>query len=311
MMRVAVIGATVFGLMVMSGTAEEAEGPDFIEVARAVNPNPNTLPTIRVVKEKLWGRYFPMISVRFPNVPGFQCDSWSYESSVDFEGARALDGGRVELIHRDQNNPQALVLTTVTPEPGAVTVEARMELDTVNHADAALPDAPSGLNLCWQLRHAEGFASAPDTYPSFVERCFIFTEKGRTFLLDTERNNIPVQAPEHEYNNPPWVQMYVGVWQDVPKAGEKSWADYSSDRYVTRVMGAVSRDGEYLTAIANDSAGSMSQAWHDCMHNNPQWLPRDAPVGERRWRLKIYAMANDPDALLKRVETDFPGADAP
>ena len=63
-----------------------------------------------------------------------------------------------------------------------------------------------------------------------------------------------------------------------------------------------------LTAIANDSASSMSQAWHDCMHNNPKWLPEDAPVADRRWRLKIYAMQNDPTLLLARVGKDFPNA---
>ena len=74
------------------------------------------------------------------------------------------------------------------------------------------------------------------------------------------------------------------------------------------VIGAVSRDGKYLAALANDSATVMAQAWHDCMHNNPQWLPADALPSRRVWRLKVYAMENRPDALLKRVARDFPGA---
>lgn len=286
--------------------AEEEPGPDLVVVAEATNPQPDSLPSIRVVKEKMWGKYFPLISVRFPNVPDFQCDSWCYEAAVEFLDARPLDGGAMEMRHRDKNHPQTLVVTTITPYPEAIIVEARMEPDAEGHPDALLPEAPTGLNLCWQLRHAPAFASLPDKYPEFVKRCFIFTDRGRTFLGDTERTKIPVQAPDHEYNTPPWVQSYISAWRPVPITPPNAWAGYSPDRFLTPVIGAVSRDGKYLAALANDSADSMSQAWHDCLHNNPRWLPVDAPVAERRWRLGIYAMENDPNALLERVAVDFP-----
>ena len=51
---------------------------------------------------------------------------------------------------------------------------------------------------------------------------------------------------------------------------------------------------------------TMCQAWHDCVHNNPRWLPTDAPPEKRVWRLKIYVMENDPEALRRRVAKDFP-----
>ena len=100
----------------------------------------------------------------------------------------------------------------------------------------------------------------------------------------------------------------VGVFQTAPEVGPDAPGGYSRDRYITTVMGAVSYDGKYLTAIANDSADAMHQYWHCCFHNNPQWLPLDAPTAERRWRVKVYAMENDPDALLARVGKDFPNA---
>jgi hypothetical protein len=102
--------------------------------------------------------------------------------------------------------------------------------------------------------------------------------------------------------------MYVGVWQPIPQVTPASWSDYSPDRYTIPVIGAVSRDGKYLAALGNDSAGLMCQAWHDCMHNNPQWLPADAPPAARTWRVKVYVMENDPDALIARVNKDFPAA---
>jgi hypothetical protein len=183
---------------------------------------------------------------------------------------------------------------------------ARLERD--KGATAPLPADPQLLNLCWQLRRAPAFASKPDPYPEFVKRCFIFTEKGVVFLDKTTRRPIPVRPADDPCNNPPWVQMYVGLWQEVPRTNPKGWADCSPDRYAATVIGAVSRDRKHLAALANDSATSMSQAWHDCMHNNPLWLPANAPPEKRTWRLKIYVMENDPDALMARVLKDFPDA---
>ena len=268
----------------------------------ADNPCSKTFPTLGVWQ----GQYGILVSAAFPNVPDFTCDCWCYESEVDFVGARPLDGGRVELRHRSRKNPDVIVVTTVTPEAGAMEISARMEL--AKEGVGSLPEEGVWLNTCWQLGRAAGFCSAPDPYPEFVKRCFIFTEKGRTFLDKTVRKKIPCRSADDPKNNPPWVQSYVGVWQKIPETRAGAWADHSTDRYVRTVIGGVSRDGKYLAALANDSAQGMAQAWHDCMHNNPQWLPADAPPAEKRWRQKIYVMENDPDALLQRVAKDFPNA---
>jgi hypothetical protein len=144
-----------------------------------------------------------------------------------------------------------------------------------------------------------------------VRRSFIYTESGRTFLLDTHRRKILHRFPDDDpRNNPPWVQMYVGVWRPVPGVQGQGWAEYSTDRYTIPVIGTVSRDGKHLFALANGSADSLCNAWHDCLHNNPKWMPADAPPAEQRWRLKVYLMPNDPEALLARVVRDFPEAAA-
>jgi hypothetical protein len=277
----------------------------------ANNPDPKHLPTLGVWEDGSFGsgKKLLMVSAVFPNVSNLICDAWCYESALDFFNARTLDAGKLELQHRLREQPGVLLVTTVTPEPGAVefSVRAKLEREGVGALPAQLP----WVNLCWQLRRARNFASAPDPYPEFIKRCFIFTEKGRTFLDQTVRRKIPVRSAQDPCNNPPWVQMYVGAWQQVPSAPTNAWSDYSPDRYLAPIIGAVSRDGKYLTAIANDSATGMAQAWHDCMHNNPAWLPANAPPEKQVWRLKIYAMENDPDALLKRVVADFPAAKRP
>jgi hypothetical protein len=268
------------------------------------NPKPKVLPTLGVWQSPDGKQTF--LSSSFPDAPAFTCDTWCYESDVDFVDAKELSGGKVQMRHRWRAHPAVMIVTSVTPEPGAVEFVARLEND--RDASKDIPTEYPGLNACWQLKRAPAFSSAPDPYPEFIKRCFIFTDAGVTFLDRTDRKKIPVRRAEDPYNNPPWVQMYLPVWQPLMQAGPDAWADYSSDRYIYPVIGAVSRDGKYLTAIANESNSGMAQAWHDCMHNNPDWLPLDAGKSAGTWRLKIYLMKNDARGLIERIAKDFPGA---
>ena len=284
-----------------AGAAGAVEGKVDRVLVTAKNPDPGRLPTLGVWEHE----GLVLVSASFPNLPGFVCDSWCYESELDLVDARALPGGKLQLRHRLRAQPHVLLVTTVTPEPGAVEFAVRAQ---VEKKGGKLPAALLAPNLCWQLRRAPGFASAPDPYPQFVKRCFIFGEQGFTLLDHTTRLPIPCREASDPYNNPPWVQMYVGTWAPIPPVTPQSWADYSPDRYTTPVIGTISRDGKWLAALANDSATIMAQAWHDCLHNNPQWLPAGAPPEKQVWRLKIYALQNDPEALLERVGRDFPAA---
>ncbi len=303
-LRLCVVLLTISSALSLPSQAKDQP----LSLVTARNPDPGTLPTLGVRESREFGAQpLTMVWASFPNVPDFTCESWCYESEMGFVSARALDGGKLELRHRIRNVP-ALLVTVVTPEPGAVEFVARAEVDKSKDPAAKLPETLPAPNMCWQLRKAPDFASTRQPYPEFVKRCFIFTCKGRAFLDQTVRRKIPVRSSEDPYNNPPWVQMYVGTWQKVPQVGTNAWADYSPDRYTTPIIGAVSRDGKYLAAIGNDSAWTMAQAWHDCMHNNPAWQPAAGPPETRTWRLKIFVMQNDPDALLKRVLKDFPAA---
>ena len=82
-------------------TDEEEPGPDIVVIAEGTSSQTDLLPSVRILKEKLWGKYFPMISMRFPNVPGYQSDAWCYEAALDFVDAKAGENG---VGHRQ--NPQ-------------------------------------------------------------------------------------------------------------------------------------------------------------------------------------------------------------
>ena len=261
--------------------------------AHSLNPDPRRLPTLGV-----WQRGEDLlVSARFPELPGFTCDSWCYENpGVEFIGAGALEGGFVEMEHRVRRDEHVFRFKTeivptpgaIVPTPGAVEFIVKAVADPGNAE--SLPDKLPTPKICFQLRRAPHFKSEKpetDNYPEFVERCFIFTEKGRTFLNQTARHKIPARPPDDPKNNPPWVQVYVGVWKNPPKPQPDSWADTSSDRYTMPIIGTVSRDRKYLVALADGSADSMCQAWHDCLHTSPQWLPAKASPAEQTWRMKI------------------------
>jgi hypothetical protein len=286
--------------------AHHTEAGDRVVLTTEANPQPNTLPTLGVWQEhnKKKDLYYTNVSASFPNIPDFTCDLWCYESpGIEYQAARELTGGVVELRHTWEQQDW-VVVTTGVPLAGAVEVVA-----TLSASADDPPEAPSqypSLNICWQLRRASNFASEPDPYPEFVRRCFIFTERGRTFLHETVRRPIPVKSVTHKRNNPPWVQMYKPqAAPDDLRGGSTGWADYSPDRFTVPVIGAVSRDRKYLTALASGSRAMICQAWHDCMHNNARWLPT-ADGRSKEWRVKIYAMENDPAALLARFREDFP-----
>jgi len=280
-----------------------AEPTSIKEVARSRNPEPGRLSTLVVSEREEWERRFIYLSAEFPNVPGLTCDLWCYESDgIEFKSAKATDAGGIEMRHSWEGRNWEVV-STATPEAGALEFTARLE--PMSGARSSDPENYPGLNVCWQLRNAPSFASKPDPYPEFVKRCFIFTAKGRKFLHEIGRRPIPVQATTSEYNNPPWVQMYAHISAGEVHAGSNSWADYSPDPFLLPLIGAVSRDRMDLAAMATGSVSTLSQAWHDCMHNNPDWLPAKDGKG-KEWRFRIYAMRNDESALLRRFRTDFP-----
>lgn len=271
------------------------------------------VPKLGVRQEDLapiYGGLWTFVWVKVPEIPGCVLDLLCYEHSnielLDYSSV----GGVIQLRHRSIKDPNLLLITTVTPRPGKVEIVARMEVDREKTPEGKLPDILLKPNLCFRLKRADGsFSSFPDPFPEFISRCFIFTDKGQTFLTDMERKKVQGVAENDARNNPPWVQVYHHFSQPVPKdAPPASFYQNGPTPYTVPVIGVVSRDRKYLTAIADDSSTKVAQAWQQCLHTYPEWMPKDAPPAERRWRMNVYVMPNQPEALLKRVAEDFPNA---
>lgn len=268
---------------------------------RVANPSPEETPTLSVRTQSLSdGREQVFVTAFFPTIADATCDLWCYESAgLPFDHAEVGSEGSVVLVH-NWTDRGADVRTTVTPSPGAIDLVARIDGSPTGGNPVDPP-----LNVCWQLHSSPGFASQPGVYPDFVKRCFIFTETGRVFLDQTTRRPILVRPADHEYNNPPWVQMYVPKSAGDVQSGSQSWASFSPDRYIVPLIGAVSRDGTAMMAIGAGVECTLSQAWHDCMHAHTKWVEAKEGSG-KEWRIRVYAMPNDPDTLLARYREDFP-----
>ena len=267
------------------------------------NPLPDKIPTLEAWQK---GKQ-TMVGMTFPDIPDFTCDAWCYESKVDLTDIISLNSGQMKLIHKFRQYPHLYLVSLITPEPGAVTFTCWIEKN--KYSNEPFPDEILIPNICWQLKRAPAFASEPEPYPDFVKRCYILTDNGLTFLDKTDRQKIPVRGQLEEVNNPPWVQNYFRNDQTLPEYNPTLWAGNSKTTYKQSVIGIVSRDRNHLVAIANNASTTMCQAWHDCVHNNPRWLPPDKRIDERIWQVKLYVMKNDIETLLMKVKNDFPQRD--
>ncbi len=197
------------------------------------------------------------------------------------------------MRHRMGKLPHVILVSELPPQPGKVQFVLRAELDPEQGADKQLPAQLPHLNFCLSLKRARGcFDPYPDPFPEFIGRSFIFTEAGRTFLDTIPRGKISERygaSDADPRNNPPWV------------------ARYRAESFTAPIIGVVSRDKQHLIAIGSSTCDAVAQAWAPCIHNFSQWVPRDAPPEQQRWRWNVYVMPNDSDALRERVAEDFPG----
>ena len=290
-------------------------------VAMAINPDPAVYPTMSL---KLHTREIAFVVITFPDVPGSRVNACVFESThpelrFDLIDLSLPGDNKITLRHRLSDMPYLHVITTFTAEPGAVECDAKLRLDPEwAGKEIDPPDHLRWPNICWSSSLAPNFAPGGQAkswkwtkrqYYDWIGRCFIFTEGGQTFLDKTRRRTTP-EVPEDDVRNSPplfaWSQHYAGVWED--PVNHPPTPNTSLDGYEIPLIGAVSSDGKSLIALAGDWTEYIAQAWGACFHHIPQWMPADAPLLERSFRMKLYGMRNDPDELLKRAKLDFPDA---
>lgn len=128
---------------------------------------------------------------------------------------------------------------------------------------------------------------------NYTAKSFIFTERGLTTLDKTRRTE------EALYRG---GQVYVPMGINLDDVNPRPLCH---DSPTNGLIGCFSADNKYLLATAFDSTHELFEGVYVCLHSDPHIGGLKA--GERRRiRGKIYFMKNDPAALLKRYQRDFP-----
>jgi hypothetical protein len=126
----------------------------------------------------------------------------------------------------------------------------------------------------------------------YFERCFIFTEKGLTWLHETHRATQARYAPG---------QVYLPGGVDAVDANPRP---LSQTRPVNNLIGCVSADDTWLLAMAWDRVHELFQGIIRCIHSDVAIGPLEPGQVVHRHG-KLYLLPNDVDGLLKRYRQDF------
>jgi hypothetical protein len=209
-----------------------------------------------------------------------------------------------DIQHHRADSPQIKLTTHLIPSSD--TLESSVTIVGPNE-DAVR--SIRRINACWQFRKSDSFGNQGHFVRDFVNRCFIYTDKGFMRMADTKRFPDTRRPPDHEYNSPPWVQRYIPIWKEHPGQPEASWGN-SKDRPVYSLVGIVSRDGKSLAAWGCYQCDGIGQGWHDCLHLLPDLsLDYDGEKNRIASRSVFYFMENAPDKLLARYRADFSPVD--
>jgi len=233
-------------------------------------------------------QYGTVVSIRDTVIPGLVLDVWCYEDALGDPVSYHNEGNTLVLIDE--------------PLPDGVDIKVN-----VKGTEAGDVQKVRNLNPCCQLERSASFKSTGNYVDDFVARCFIYLDKGMTYLSDTKRIPGTIEDKSDKANDPkPWIQEYYPTWRRHPGQiqGQRG---YSTDRPVYPVIGAVSRDRKYLVAVAWPETMRLGQVWHHCIHPRPIiGESYDNTKGEINTHGKIYLMANDGEQLLAKFKKDFP-----
>jgi hypothetical protein len=130
---------------------------------------------------------------------------------------------------------------------------------------------------------------------NYAAKSFIFTERGLTTLDKTARQ--PEDAARYHGG-----QVYVPKGINLDDANPRPICrDYPTNG----LIGCFSADGKYLLATASSRTHELFEGVYACLHSDPQvgGLP---PHHYKILSIRIYFMTNDPAALLKRYQKDYP-----
>jgi hypothetical protein len=236
-----------------------------------------------------------MLSISGSDVPGGKVEIWYLEAFCR-SGSTKRDWHETTIPHKTElieAHPNRLVLRTRV-EPS---VEVRHEIVArVDEVDFRLVLTNAGKQFvdaqwfqpCMRVDRFTGLRQS-----NYISKSFIFTTNGLITLDKTRRTEEAIYRGG---------QVYVPAGINLEDVNPRP---ISPDKPVNALIGCTSADDNYLLATAWDSTQELFQGVIVCLHNDPRIGGLQA--GEtKKLRGKVYLMKNDPAALLRRYERDFP-----
>ncbi len=239
-----------------------------------------------------------LLSLHTPIVPSGVIQIWYLEAFLH-PGARTQSWNLSKIPHQTKllhASADRRKLSFVTEVQTNIQVRHRVELkkDEVTFDYEIENKSTAAVDLQWFQPACIRVGELMDRQQSnFVERAFIFTENGFTWLSDTRRTT---------------NALYLGGQVYVPPGINH---DDANPRPVARLqpvlglIGCVSADGKTMLATASSTTHELFEGVYVCLHSDPH-LGGLAPGETKRIKAKIYLLKADPEQLLRRYKKDFP-----
>lgn len=239
-----------------------------------------------------------VLTLTAPDVPGSPIEIWYLEAFLR-PGAHGRDWRQSVLPHRTS-------LTAASPDGSRLEFLTTIGPATeVRHTVECVPDGldlrftlvnrgTNRLDLQWfqpACIRVGGFTGL--TQSNFIERAFLFTTNGLTPLDRTGRTLDALYRGGQVY-----------PMEGVAEA-DANPRPIASVRPVNGLIGCYSRDNRWILATASSRTHELFEGVYACIHSDPAVGGLD-PGQTKTVRQKIYLLPNEPEALLRRYERDFP-----
>jgi hypothetical protein len=239
-----------------------------------------------------------LLTVSDARLPGGKLEVWYLEAFCR-SGAWARDWRKTTLPHK----------TTLTwADPDGQHLKFRTLVEPNIRVLHEIQTADDGLELRFELRNqgdqpvdlqwfepacirVENFTGCRQS--NYTARSFIFTPSGLTALDQLRRTTNALYAGGQVYLPP-----------DIAPT-DANPRPICGDHPVNGLIGCFSADNRWLLATASNRTHELFEGVYVCLHSDPE-VRGLAPGQTKRLRSKIYFLPNDPEALLRSYQRDFP-----
>ena len=198
---------------------------------------------------------------------------------------------KTELVSADEDGKLIRLRTVVAPAT-EVLHEIRAGEDEVDFKLELKNNYNQAVDMDWFQPCIRVDQFTKRNQENYIQRCFIYTNRGLTTLDKTRRTEEAVYRGG---------QVYVPAGVNLDDVNPRP---ISPDQPVNGLMGCYSDDNKYLMATAWDHYQELFQGIFVCIHSDPRIGGLKA--GEtKKLRGKLYVMKNDPQELLNRYHKDF------